>query len=35
MSIPTLILFKNGIVTHTIVGSMPKAKLMAELAAHL
>ena len=35
MSIPTLILFKNGIVTHTMVGSMPKAKLMAELSAHL
>ena len=35
MSIPTLILFKYGIASHTMVGSMSKAKLMAELSAHI
>ena len=35
MSIPTLILFKNGEVAHQIVGNMPKAALVAELEAHL
>ena len=35
MSIPTLILFKNGEPAHTMVGSMPKADLVAELEAHL
>lgn len=34
-SIPTLILFKNGEQAHKIVGSMPKADLVADLAAHL
>ena len=31
MSIPTLILFKEGEVAHTMVGNMPKAALVAEL----
>lgn len=35
MSIPTLILFKGGKPAHTMVGSMPKAELVAELEAHL
>ena len=35
MSIPTLILFKGGEAVHTMVGSMPKDDLEAELAAHL
>ena len=35
MSIPTLILFKDGEPVHTMVGSMPKADLVAELEAHL
>lgn len=35
MSIPTLILFKGGEPMHTMVGSMPKADLVAELEAHL
>lgn len=35
MSIPTLILFKNGKAVHTMVGSMPKAELVAELEANL
>lgn len=35
MSIPTLILFKDGQVAHTMVGSMPKAELVAELEAHI
>ncbi len=35
MSIPTLILFKGGEPVHTMVGSMPKADLVAELEAHL
>lgn len=35
MSIPTLILFKNGEAVHTMVGSMPKAELEAELEANL
>ena len=35
MSIPTLILFKGGEVAHTMVGSMPKADLVAELEANL
>ena len=35
MSIPTLILFKDGIPVHSMVGSMPKASLVAELEAHL
>lgn len=35
MSIPTLLLFKNGQVVHTIVGAQPKASLIDELRAHL
>ena len=35
MSIPTLILFKGGQPAHTMVGSMPKAELVAELEANL
>ena len=35
MSIPTLILFKGGQPAHTVVGSMPKAELVAELEANL
>lgn len=35
MSIPTLILFKGGEPVHTMVGSMPKAELSAEIAAHI
>ena len=35
MSIPTLILFKGGEPVHTMVGSMPKADVVAEIEAHL
>ena len=35
MSIPTLILFKNGEAVHTMVGSMPKAELVAEINANI
>ncbi len=35
MSIPTIIVFKNGEVADKIVGSMPKEALMAKLAPHL
>ncbi|MDO4796971.1 MAG: thioredoxin [Coriobacteriales bacterium] len=35
MSIPTLILFKNGEIAHQMIGSMPKAALVSELEAHL
>ena len=35
MSIPTLILFKDGQPAHTMVGGMPKAELVAELEANL
>lgn len=35
MSIPTLILFKNGQAAHKMVGSMPKARLVSELEANL
>lgn len=35
VSIPTLILFKNGKPVHTMVGSMPKAALVSELTANL
>lgn len=31
MSIPTLILFKNGEVAHKVVGALPKRRLEAEL----
>ncbi len=35
VSIPTLILFKDGQPAHTIVGNTPKASLVAELEANL
>lgn len=35
MSIPTLILFKNGEAVHTIVGNMPKAALKSEIENNL
>ena len=35
MSIPTLILFKDGQVAKRIVGAMPKGSLMRELNPHL
>ena len=35
MSIPTLIIFKNGQEAHRIVGAMPKAKLSAEVKRNL
>ena len=31
MSIPTLLLFKNGAVAHQIVGALPKSRLLQEL----
>lgn len=35
MSIPTLILFKNGEAVERIVGYMPKTKLLSKIAPHL
>ncbi len=35
MSIPTLILFKNGEAVHTMVGGMSKAELVGALEQHL
>ena len=35
VSIPTLILFKNGEPAHTMVGSMPKAGLIREIESAL
>jgi thioredoxin 1 len=35
MSIPTLILFKEGQAVERIVGNMPKEKLLAKLTPHL
>ncbi len=35
VSIPTLILFKDGKPAHTLVGNMPKATLVKELEANL
>ena len=35
VSIPTLILFKDGKPVHTMVGNMPKADLVKELEANL
>ena len=31
-SIPTMVLFKDGNPVHTVIGAMPKHKLLAELA---
>jgi thioredoxin 1 len=35
MSIPTLILYKDGAAVERIVGFMPKAKLLSRLTPHL
>jgi thioredoxin 1 len=35
MSIPTLIVFKDGQAVERIVGFMPKAKLLAKITPHL
>jgi thioredoxin 1 len=35
MSIPTLILFKEGKIVHTMVGAQPRAKLAQELAQYM
>ena len=35
MSIPTLLLFKEGRLVHTMVGNMPKPSLVAEIEANL
>lgn len=35
MSIPTLLLFKDGQVTETIIGYQPKAALLEKLRKHL
>jgi thioredoxin 1 len=35
MSIPTLLLFKNGDPVERIVGFMPKAKLLSKITPHL
>jgi len=35
MSIPTLILFKNGQSVKHIVGAQPKDRLLAQIASHL
>ena len=35
MSIPTLILFKNGQPVERLVGAMPKRKLLARITPHL
>ena len=35
MSIPTLILFKGGKAVHTMVGSAPKTRILAELREYL
>lgn len=35
MSIPTLVLFKDGQAVHTTVGARPKAQLVAELEENL
>lgn len=35
MSIPTLVLFKGGKAVHTMVGSAPKERVLAEFAPYL
>jgi thioredoxin 1 len=35
MSIPTLILFKNGEAAHKIIGALPKSRLVQELEPNL
>ena len=35
MSIPTLLIFKNGVVIDQIVGAMPKDRLLAKINPHL
>lgn len=35
MSIPTLMLFKNGKLVERMVGAMPKNRLMAKIAPHM
>jgi thioredoxin 1 len=35
MSIPTLLLFKNGQVAHQIIGALPKSRLVQELTPAL
>ena len=35
MSIPTLLIFKNGQIVDQIVGAMPKDRLLAKLNLHL
>jgi thioredoxin 1 len=35
MSIPTLLLFKQGQVAHQIIGAMPKSRLVQEIAPAL
>ncbi len=35
VSIPTVMIFKNGKVAHRMVGALPKAALIDEIRAHL
>lgn len=35
MSIPTLVILKNGVEADRIIGAMPKARLKAEIEKHL
>jgi thioredoxin 1 len=35
MSIPTLLLFKNGAAVHQIIGAVPKSRLVQEIAPAL
>lgn len=35
VSIPTVMLFKDGKVVHRMVGALPKAALVSEIRAHL
>lgn len=35
MSIPTMLVLKNGVVQEQMVGAMPKANLVAKLSKHL